>query len=57
MPEKCNYIWAKIYFLIFALFFFFCLSWKKCLNDEKDEFNKQTACKAPICWSKYTTSY
>ena len=26
--------------------------WQK--NAEKDDFNQQTECEAPICWSKYT---
>ena len=25
------------------------------INAEKADFDKQTACEAPICWSKYTT--
>ena len=29
---------------------------KTCFNPEKNDFDKQTACGAPIGWSKYTTS-
>ena len=28
---------------------------KTCENTEKDDFDQQTACRAPVCWSKYTT--
>ena len=28
-----------------------------CLKAEKDYFNQLTACKASVCWSKYTTTF
>ena len=28
---------------------------KTCFNAETNDFDKQTACGAPICWLKYTT--
>ena len=34
---------------------FFHLWWEKMLRYKKDDFDMQKACKAPICWLKYTT--
>ena len=28
---------------------------KTCLNNKKDDFNQQIACKAPVRWTKYAT--
>ena len=30
---------------------------KSCFSVEKLILNQQTACGAPVCWSKYTTVY
>ena len=32
------------------------MKYKNKLEYQKDDFYKQTACKAPVCWSKYTTN-
>ena len=29
---------------------------KSCLSVKKIDFDQQTACGAPVCWSKYTTT-
>ena len=44
-------------FLALSLLFLFVTEkdGKTCLNGEKDDFDQQTACEAPIHWSKYTT--
>ena len=41
----------------FSYFFPFMMEkdGKTCLNAKKDDFDKQAACKAPVCSSKYTT--
>ena len=43
-----------MYFYLFfsALSSFFLFVTKK---HQKDDFEKQVACKSPVCWSKYTT--
>ena len=47
----------SLFFFLFCTFYsFFRLQWKNMLKVGKDYFNQQTACKAPICWSKYTTN-
>ena len=28
---------------------------KTCFNAETNDFDQRTACRAPVCWSKYTT--
>ena len=28
---------------------------KTCFNAEKNDFDQPMACRAPVCWSKYTT--
>ena len=44
--------------LLDPCFFFICFllfDGKRCESAEKDDFDHQTACKSPVCWSKYTT--
>ena len=44
-------------FFVLSLLFLFVTEkdGKTCLNGEKDDFDQQTACEAPIHWSKSTT--
>ena len=44
-------------FISFLPFLFISpvLDGKRCLNAEKNYFDKQTMCEAPVHWSKYTT--
>ena len=52
----------SVLFFCFAFFFlsFFLLMTEKkqitCLHAETNDFDRRTACGAPVCWSKYTTN-
>ena len=49
MIVKFKHVFLTLFFKLFIL------SRKTCFNTEKDDFNQQTASKAPICRSKFTT--
>ena len=59
IPPQHLVIIIHIFLYILCFFFFYPVcdgkDGKTCLNDEKDDFDQQTAYEAPICWSKYTT--
>ena len=43
-------------FLLFFLYFVLLVTEKSCFSIKKIDYDQCTACRAPVCWLKYTTS-
>ena len=54
---RLSFLFCYLFPLVMEKYEKTCYNAKTCFNAEINDFDQQMACGAPICWSKYTTTY